>query len=91
MSLSSYRKTRGAMYFVHVHLPDGQVMWYSETKEMFGIHPNACFATACNRSDADLNIGKLAIAGVPYVQACVVPCDSALILTPEMRKTLNIA
>lgn len=91
MSSSSYRKEKPT-YFLHLHVAgQAKCMWYSETKDKFGMHPDVLFAHACEKEDAELNIGKLQIIGVPVVEAILVPCDSKDILTEAMQRVLNLA
>lgn len=66
-------------------------MWYSETKDKFGMHPDVLFAHACTKEDAELNVGKFQVIGVPVVEAIMVPCISRNILTPDLQRMLNIA
>lgn len=80
------------MFFIHLHLRGHKdCVWYSEDGEKFGLFPNALGAVACDRSDAELNIQKLIVIGVPVVEAILIPCVSTELLTPEMRKVLNLA
>lgn len=91
MSLSSCRNEK-PMYFLHLHIAGQKsCMWYSETKDKFGLHPDVLFAHACDKEDAELNIGKLQIIGVPVQEVILIPCNSAELLTLDMQRVLNIA
>lgn len=80
------------MYFLHLHIAgQPKCVWYSETKDKFGMHPDVLFAHACTKEDGELNVGKLQIIGVPVQEAIMVPCNSLDILTPDMQRVLNIA
>jgi hypothetical protein len=92
MSSSSYHNTKGAMYFVHLHIVgQAKCMWYSETKDKFGVHPDVLFAHACNREDANQVVFKLGFVGVAVQEAILIPCDSSNILTTDMQRVLNLA
>lgn len=104
MSSSSYRSDTPT-YFLHIHVQGLQTcMWYCESVEKFvprtgarfehtkfGVHTDILFAHACDAEAGHVNVQKLIGAGVPVTEATLIPCDSVEILTPEMRRVLNLA
>ncbi len=96
MSYSSYHNTKGAMYFVHLHIQGvSKCMWYSEIKlngiDMFGVYPDVTGAKACNMLEVHEALDNLQAQGIFVTEALLVPCDSTKILTADMQRVLNLA
>lgn len=81
------------LYFMEARIK-GKTGWLffcdDARNNTWGFYQSAITATALRAEEAESYRQRLIMSGIPIIEMRLIKCDSGKILTPEMRRVLNL-